>query len=155
MNADLDIGSKNDKLIFDDILMASFLGAWMCDCQTYISLVSNILFDGMCVQVNKMPTLWKAARKGDVKASVAVIRVTGHMQAKHSYIHPHHHAHTHSLTHTHSHTYTYTYTHVFIHTHSLTHSLSPQQVRSLLASGIKPDAERDNREVSVFWCSLD
>ena len=29
---------------------------------------------------------------------------------------------------------------------------TPQQVRSLLASGIQPDAERD--EVSVFWCRL-
>ena len=34
MNAYLDIGSKNDKFIFDDILMRSFWGAWTCDCQT-------------------------------------------------------------------------------------------------------------------------
>ena len=33
---------KEWQFIFDDILMRSFWGAWTCDCQTYMSLVSNI-----------------------------------------------------------------------------------------------------------------
>ena len=55
------------------------------------------------------------------------------------------------LTHTHIFTYTHTHTHTYIHT--LTSTDTPQQVRKILASGIKPDAEKD--WVSVFWCKLD
>ena len=89
---------------------------------------------------------------------------------------------THSLTHipcTHSKTLTHTHpntvAHIYsprcifthVHTHAstcintitptiiLSHTHTPQQVKQLLTSGIKPDAERDNRGVSVFWCRLD
>ena len=72
--------------------------------------------------------------------------------------HPHSHSLTHSCTHGHiMHTHKHTHTHIVAHPLSLslshTHTHTPQQVRSLLASGIKPDAERD--QVSVFWCRLD
>ena len=45
----------------------------------------------------------------------------------------------------------------YINTHSTiahTRARAPQAVRSLLASGIKPDAERSDDGVSVFWCRL-
>ena len=72
---------------------------------------------------------------------------------------------THSLTyhaHTQRHQHTHPYkccTHILAPSHTqantltLSHSHIPQQVRSLLASGIKPDAERN--KVSVSWCRLD
>ena len=114
--------------------------------------------------------LFNAALKGDVEASIAVIRPTGYLQAKPalSRTHPQtiSHTHSHSLTHTnthtrrtHSHTHTLTTCHSPTHTFTLlltlthSHTHTPQQVRSLLASGIKPDAERD--QVSLFWCRLD
>ena len=82
----------------------------------------------------------------------------------HQHTHTHtYHAHTqrHSLTLTQLKLRTYTrltthpciHTHIHAYTHARTHTHTPQQVQSLLASGIKPDAERDN--VSVFWCRLD
>ena len=87
-------------------------------------------------------------------------------QLSHSLTHISHTMHarpTHSLTHSltyHAHTQRHQHTPIqMLHTHTqantltLSHSHIPQQVRSLLASGIKPDAERDG--VSVFWCRLD
>ena len=134
MNAYLDIGSKNYKFIFDDILMRSFLGACTCDCQTYMSCDIFCSTISACRPVNTMPEgpLYKAAKDGDVKASVAVIRVNGHLQAKQSHIHPHTHtlAHAESLTHsqthsptlTHPNSVTYTEIHSQTHTHSYTHT---------------------------------
>ena len=78
--------------------------------------------------------LFKAAIKGDVEASIAVIDATGQLQTL-----PRPPTRL-SSQHQHIHTFT-------LRAHT------PQQVRSLLASGIKPDAERN--VVSVFWCRLD
>ena len=40
-------------MIFDEMLVRSWLGVWMCDRQTYMFLAYNILFDDICVQANK------------------------------------------------------------------------------------------------------
>ena len=65
------------------------------------------------------------------------------------------HSLTHSLARSHTlpTTHPHTYTNKYMNSVSLTLTRTPQQVKTLLASGIKPDGERDN--VSVFWCRLD
>ena len=76
------------------------------------------------------PPLLTAVHEGDVEVSVPGIRALSHM-----------HTHSNKVAHIYSSHYT------FMHAHT------PQQVKKLLASGIKPDAERNS--VSVFWCRLD
>ena len=102
------------------------------------------LFDGVCVQANKnkMPEgpLFKASQAGDVEASIAVIGVTGQLQTKPRPPTLYHH-----------HIKIFIYPGIIMHsycTHAHATAHTPQEVRKLLASGIKPDAERD--EVSVF-----
>ena len=74
--------------------------------------------------------VFEAVDKGDVEASVGVIRIIANNTAP---THP-------PIT-----------IMIIIITH--TRARTPQLVRSLLASGIKPDAERDR--VSLFWCRSD
>ena len=150
--------------------MRSFLGAWTCNRQTYMPLVCNIFFPTIsaCRPNNIMSKgpLFEAAEKGDVKASIAVIRVTGHMQAKpaHSptgtHTHPHSMALTHrstytpsrtlihSLTHTHSykyHTHTHSLSLSLSHTHTLTHSLTHIHKDSLTHTHSPPSLTRPPR----------
>ena len=42
MNAQHDIGLKNHKIVFDEMLGRSFVGAWTCDRQSYMSLTCVI-----------------------------------------------------------------------------------------------------------------
>ena len=128
----------------------------------------------VCRPINKMPKgpLYKATERGNVEASIVVIHATGQLQTiarsspttittviiTHHYHHHHHNTHTRarapsSLSHTRAHTHMHSHNHKQMQMHTRTHSLTHQQVRSLLASGIKPDAERDDG-VSVFWCCV-
>ena len=43
-NAQLNIGAKNHKIVFDEMLGRSFVGAWTCDRQSYMSLTCVIFF---------------------------------------------------------------------------------------------------------------
>ena len=76
----ISIDSTVYTYFFDEILVRSFLGACTSDRQRYLSLTCNGLFDDICVQANKMSEkeglLNKAAKNGDIEASIAAIRAS-------------------------------------------------------------------------------
>ena len=140
--------AQKSLIIYDKILIHPFCGAWTCKCQP--SRLSSVYFfpHDICVKVNKMPEgpVFKAATNGDVEASVSArlshsaftptsaslawLRKSHYMLP----YPPHRPAHS-------------------PHTHAYYCSQTPQEVRRLLASGLKPDSERDY--VSVLWCRLE
>ena len=111
-------------------------------------------------------SLCEAAETGDVEASIVLLQYVEPKNCKqctaNRFVYHYHHrigmqTYTNAHTQVHIHKYTENHTHATVHCcthiHVYTHTHTPQQVRSLLASGIKPDAETD--DVSVFWCRLD